>query len=152
MELDSHQAIITLGYHSTEIMINKTKEETMLKNLESIKTFQDLLNPGRSLSFGEILTLNRYFVLYISSWCEGSSGGPIIDVNSGKVIGVITGSFDDKTTGDKKKFFKDKSNKYNVDVYVQEQKESYKVVKNYNIGFTFPNPSIIKWLELERGG
>jgi hypothetical protein len=110
MEIVSHQAIITLGYHSTEIMIHKTKEETSLINLKSIKTFQDLINPGKSLSFGEILTLDRYFVLYISSGCEGSSGGPIIDVSSGKVIGVITGSFDDKTTGDKKKDFVDKSN------------------------------------------
>jgi S1-C subfamily serine protease len=42
-----------------------------------------------SVSFGNVLNINRYEVLITNNISPGSSGGPLID-NEGYVVGVTT--------------------------------------------------------------
>jgi hypothetical protein len=75
------RSIITVGYHDVKLAFNTKKEHSECKGL-TIKDYKCFLNTDKYLGFGEKLMANEYFILYLSTGSNGSSGGPIIDVVS----------------------------------------------------------------------
>lgn len=97
-----------IGFNSLNGKINNSKGMTYehsIKFLTLDLDYSKFLNPGKSISYCFLMKeSNKYITkLFLGSTSEGSSGGPIVDVN-GKLIGISFGySTDQKLTSEDQK-------------------------------------------------